>query len=229
MESHVRLRWAIFTTSVVSAIDNPDAYLWRELGSQLRAMNHEALFFEPRGNEALRALLQQSGARPLKAFHSRYPDIEYRTLEPRTGADLVDWMSRTLATVDVAAIQSNTSPDLINWLGKLTRPHLQTYYLESGWNPAVLPSDQLIEQLDSFTAVVVGNNDLAEKYTKFLPANRVLRIGPLPEIGPGETPSASASAELRAACQRLIEEVTASKLEATKLRRTPVNPNGYRN
>ncbi len=226
MESDVRLRWAIFTTSVVSAIHNPDAHLWRELGSQLRAMDHEAFFFEPRGNEALRALLQQSGAEPLRSFHSQYPDIEYRTLESRTGADLVDWMSRTLATVDVAIIQSNTSPDLINWLGKLTRPHLQTFYFNGGWGRPVLPPNQTVEQLDRFTAVVVGDDELAEKYTEILSANRVLRIGPLSEIGPDETPSSSASAELSAACRRLIGVVTKAALDATKSRRAPLSPNG---
>jgi hypothetical protein len=223
-----RLRWAIFTASVVSAIDNPEAYLWRVLGSRLREIGHEAFFFEPRGNEPVRALLHRSGSRALKEFSFRHPDVEYRTLEPRKGADLVEWMTRTLATVDVAVIQSNVEPDLINWMGQLTRPHLQTFFLDSGWSDQQALSDALADQIRTYTAVLVGDERLVSSYAQIVPRDRVLSFGPLLPVPQTEDLTQEAVADLERACDRLIDIITARRIAESTQRRSQIGPNGHR-
>lgn len=227
MKTQGRLRWAIFTSSVLSAIDNPDAHLWRALGTRLSAIGHDAIFFEPRGNEAVRALLRRSGSRPLKEFRAQHPEIEYRTLEPKQGADLVEWMTRTLATADVAVIQASASPDLIAWLGKLTRPHLQTFYLDSGWNQPGRAADQMPDELSEYTAILAGDDQLVRKYAEVAPRVRILPFGPLPDIQPLDDLAAADTSQLSQACQRLIDVVTATRVDTATQRRAPIIPNGH--
>ncbi len=227
MGIEARLRWAIFTTSVVSAIDNPDALLWRALGTRLHQMGHQAIFYEPRGNEALRALLLRSGASALLQFRASFPDIEYRTFETRTGADLVEWMTRTLATADVALIQAGSSPDLVTWLGELTRPHLQTFYIDAGWSERKREGDRAAQQLTGFTSVVVGEAQRADEPVEFASGVRVLSFGPLPRIQQLDD-FAATNPELGDACQRLIDVVIAAHRKATAERRAPHSPNGHR-
>lgn len=227
MSTEGRLRWAIFSTSVVSAIDNPDAYLWRALGTRLRQMGHEAIFFEPRGNDAVRALLHRSGSAALTEFRVRHADIEYRTFEPRTGADLVEWMTRTLATVDVAVIQASAAAELVKWLAKLTRPHLRTFYVDTGWNEMEPAGDQTGESLTGFTAIVAGSAERAALYSACAPACHVLSFGSLPRVDNVEIPLPAITLELVTACQWLIDVVCADHAKATAERRARVSPNGH--
>src|SRR6185312_108145 len=122
-----RLRWAIFTPSVLSSVDNPEAHLWRTIGSRLKQQGHEATFFEERNNPALRALLHKAGARGLLDFREQFPDILYRTFEARSGFELAEWLTRILSTVDIAVTQHGAPSELNAILGDFTRPYLQTF------------------------------------------------------------------------------------------------------
>ena len=223
-----RLRWAIFTNSVVSTIDNPDAHLWRALGRLLRLNDQEATFFEPRANDAVRALLEREGSRALSDFRGQHPDIEYRTLEPRRGAELVEWMSRTLATADVALIQANASDDLIVWLGKLTRPHLQTFVVDTGWNRPGNHRDDQRESLVDFSAIAVGNDELIASYRASAPGVPVRPFGPIPQLTQDANAVADQEAVLRRACQRLLDLVVDIRVENSATGTAPISPNGHR-
>jgi len=222
MKTEGRLRWAIFTNSVVSAVENPDAHLWRALGRVLRRDRHEATFYEPRGNDAVRALLQRSGSGALSEFRGQHPDIEYRTLEPRRGAELVEWMTRTLATADVALVPVNASGEIINWLGKLTRPHLQTFVVDTGWNGPAADRAELGKHLTGFSAIALGDKDLAETYSQIASGAAIINFGPLP------SPNVSQSEALDAAAKRLIEGVVAARVDTSSDRKAPLSPNGHR-
>ena len=229
MSSDNSPRWAIFTTSVLSPVDNPDAYLWRALGTRLRQLGHEATFFEPRGNAALRALLQRSGSNALKDFRIQHPDIEYRTLEPKQGAEFVLWMTRILATTDVALIQSSTTADFIEWLGKLTRPHLQTFFVDTGWNEHSGYEMTDRDNLQRYSSVLVGSDRLIEPYeTTTASAVAVHSFGPLPNIDPGGEPIANNASALNQAIDRLIEVVLSVHTRIQAQRSGLVGPNGHR-
>lgn len=203
-----RYRWAIFSASIVSTIDNPGAHLLRTVGRSLARLEQEAVFYEERANPALRALLRQQGAQSLDAFRAAYPEIDYRTLDRRLGPDLGEWLARLLATVDVALVEVATPPNVAAWVGRLTRPHLQTYLIDPG-----LPQDEPMRhdpaalEAAAFHAVLVGTADAAARYTDFVPRARIRRFGPLPERSP--TNDANHSIEFRAAANDLIEQVFA--------------------
>jgi hypothetical protein len=228
MKIEGRLRWAIFTNSVVSAMENPDAHLWRTLGRLLRQSEHEVTFFEPRGNDAVRALLQHSGSRALSEFRGRHPDIEYRTLESRRGAELVEWMTRTLATADVALITANASDDLIGWLGKLTRPHLQTFLVDTGWNGTINARPDRGEHFSEFSAIVLGDDRLSVAYQALVPNVPILTFGPLPKPDVTVDLDRDQGQALEDGCQRLTDLVVNLHVEASVARRAPLNPNGHR-
>jgi hypothetical protein len=226
LSSTPRTRWAVFTASVLSSVDNPDAYLWRTLATLLRQRGDEAIFYEPRGNAALRALLQRSGSGALKEFRSRHPDIEYRTLEPRVGAELVEWMTRTLATADVALVQSTASPLLIEWLGKLTRHHLRTFFVDSGWDHLSASETNLAEHLAGFTAIAAGSELVERRYQGIAPGMTIVTFGPLPDPSSLDDSSVRGATALRAGCERLVSLVIAERENAHHERNSRISPNG---
>lgn len=172
-------RWAIFCGSIVSAIDNPDAYLLQALGRQLHEWAHPATFFEERANPAVRALLLRHGATALDAFQRANPEIVYRTEPPRVGADLVESLVRTLSTVDIALVAVGAPATVAAWVGRLTRPHLATFLLDSGWNEPLSPSEAELRDPTTFSGILVGRPEARATWAAVDP-QRVHEFGPLP-------------------------------------------------
>jgi hypothetical protein len=204
---HRRLRWAIFSSSVVSAIDNPDAYLLRALGRHLVARGHEATFFEERGNQAVRALLRRSGGRALADFRERYPDIDYRTVEPQSGVVLVEWLTRTLGTYDIALVQRDTPAEMAAWLSRMTRSHLQTYLLDSGLGRQPAETALATPGPENFSGVFVGSEEQAGRYATIVPAGQVHQFGPLPDALRLSELSESAMDQLELVVAQLAERI----------------------
>jgi hypothetical protein len=221
-----RLRWAIFTTSVLSTVDNPEAHLWRTVGALLKQQNHEATFFEERGNPALRALLQQSGGSALLQFRERFPDIQYRTLDPRAGYDLADWLTRTLSTVDIAVAQRGAPAELLAILSDFTRPYLQTFFVDCGWGQRSPESTLDPSHLARLTGVLVANESLPEAYDQAVPRERVHLLGPLPEIVPEGETLHEAPDGLDDAARQIIDIITSISLRIRRARGARILPNG---
>lgn len=200
-----RQRWAVFTRSTVSSLDNPDAYLARALARQLRRLGHEAYFYEERGNPALLALLRSGGVRALDAFRAEHPEVAYRTYEPRSGADLVEWLTRTLATVDIALVLAGTPAPVARWVGRLTRAHLRTYLIDTGWGTP--PSPEYLAEIEpaGYALVIVASESLAERYRTLVPAGRIRLLEKLPQTVGLTEPDASAARN--AAAIELLEIV----------------------
>ncbi|HVB65104.1 MAG TPA: hypothetical protein VNE17_10260 [Nitrolancea sp.] len=221
-----RLRWAIFTSSVISTVGNPEAHLWRRIGALLRQQKHDATFFEERGNPALRALLQQSGGTALLQFRERFPDIQYRTLDPRTGYDLADWLTRTLSTVDIAVAQRGAPDELLAILSAFSRPYLQTFVVDCGWDrplpePTVDPS-----QFAGLTGVLVANESLAEAYRQTIPAARIQLLGPLPERLTEDEMHHDAPGVLDDAARQIVTTITSIAERIRQARGAQILPNG---
>lgn len=219
-----RPRWAIFSWSIVSDIDNADAHLLRALGNELATLGHEAIFYEERANPAIRALIKQSGARALDDFRARYPQIDYRTLEPRAGADLVDWLGRALATADIALITRDTPASITAQIGRMTRHHLQTYLLDTGLGAAF--SEMAVEslQLANFSGVLVDTEERAQRYQRFVEPARVHVFGAMPSTI--QLTENLAEAELAETAARLVTQVQdIAKRDRASMRAT-VQPNG---
>lgn len=200
-----RRRWAVFSRSIISAVGNPDAYLMRALGGFLANLGDEATFFEERANPALRAMLVEHGAAAMTAFRLRYPNLAYRTIDPRSGADLVEWLTRTLSTVDIAVVLHQAPAELTRWVGFLTRPHLVTAFVDPGIGEQIAEAALREREISAFTGIWIGNPGLRERYLAVAPADQVHDFGPVPPV---ETEDAGEAVErLRAAAVDLAEQI----------------------
>ena len=204
-----RLRWAIFSRSVVSAVDNPDAYLLRALGQALQTRGQEATFFEERANEAVRTLLRRSGGRALADFRGRYPEIDYRTIETRTGADLVEWLTRTLGTFDIVLALIDAPAELVRWLGRLTRTHLRTYLLDTGYGSPLDDTELEAREPGSYSGVFVGSDTVAARYGRYVALGRIHHLGPLPEPAALAEFSEAKPSQLNEPAARLADQLIA--------------------
>lgn len=122
----------MFPNSVISDHDNQLAHLYRAMARVIASLDDEARFYEERGNRWLRNMLLQEGAASFLTFQQNHPAVDYTTYERRTGADLADWLTRVLATVDIVIVDGALPEDMIRWIGELTRPHLHTFLIDPG-------------------------------------------------------------------------------------------------
>jgi hypothetical protein len=149
-----RFRWVVFVRSLVAAEEHPPTQVFRLLGRFLAQHNQEAVFLEERGNPLTVTALRCRGAGAYRELSADWPELRYHTVERRFGADLVEWLGRTLATADIALVELGIDEELTRWVGQLTRPHLHTILVD------LIPDDPLLEQLRSridpatFTAVI---------------------------------------------------------------------------
>lgn len=125
-----RLRWVIFVRSIVAVDEHPPALVFRLLARSLARHQQEAVLLEERANPLTVAALRSHGAAVLRELATAWPDVRYQTVEQRTGADLVEWLGRTLATADLALVELGVREELAYWVGQLTRPHLKTFLLD---------------------------------------------------------------------------------------------------
>jgi hypothetical protein len=168
----VTRRWVVFTPSIVSALDNPGAHLYRALGKHLVDDRFDATFFEQRANRWLHELLMTEGAAGLRAFREQFPDIEYRTYELRSGPELVEWLTRVLSTADVALVDRLVPEPIVKWVGQLTRYHLQTFLIDLGVRDRI--SESLEEDLASYSAICTLYEEQAAIYREVSLNDRVI-------------------------------------------------------
>ncbi len=168
-----RWRWVVFVRSVLSTIENPGGPLFRALGRALVRRGQDVLFLEERGNQAVQALLRQRGAAGMAELREGWPELAYQTYERRFGADLVEWLGRTLATADVALVELGVDPELAGWVGELTRPHLRTYLLDL--TPQAPSLALLRERVDParYSGVVCSSDVAAQYEARTLPERPV--------------------------------------------------------
>lgn len=220
--SSERLRWAIFTVSIISSVDNPSAHVWRAVGRRLQQRENVATFFETRGNRALQALLQRERSEGLTAFRERFPDIHYQTVDQRSGFGLAEWLTRTLATVDVALVDRDASPELIATLSEFSRPFLQTFLIDLGRSSEPIDPAPLM----NFTGVLAGNDALVATYERAIEAARVYRFGPLSADLAENEPSEQQIAALDDAAEQAITTVVRASEKIRRTRGTQIVANG---
>lgn len=182
-------RCVIFCRSVVSPLDNRDAYLLRALAQTLTRQGHDVLIYEERGNPAFRALLRQGGSQALTRFAAEHPEIHYHTYEPRVGAELVKFLTQVLATADIGVAFAGVPTPVAHWIGRLTRPHLATAFVESGLCEP-LP-DEVLRDIDlaEYGVVLLGNPARAKHYAQLAPTTHVSNFGPVPPFDEHSDPA----------------------------------------
>jgi hypothetical protein len=180
------------------------------------------MFFETRGNRALRELLRRERSEGLSAFRERFADLHYQTVDQRSGLALTEWLNRTLSTVDVALVDRDAAPELIAALSEFSRPFLQTFLVDPGWSAA--PID--LTPLANFTGILIGNDALEATYSTTIGATRVYPFGPLPTDLVNGEPTAEQVAALDDAVERAIAIISRVSQKIRSARGTQIVTNG---
>lgn len=193
-----RLRWVIFVRSLVAVEEHPPAQVFRLLGRFLAQHDQEAVFLEERGNPLTVQALRRRGAAALRELATAWPELRYHTVEHRTGADLVEWLGRTLATADLALVELGVDENLAYWVGQLTRPHLHTILVDL--LPDVPELEALRRRLDPspFTAVICHPRNVPA-YRGRISARRIVVVEGPPERLAAAIAEATIAALLQAA------------------------------
>jgi hypothetical protein len=206
-----RRRWAFFPGSVLSDFENPPALLYREMARCIVDLGDEARFYEERGNPWLRNMLTQRGARGFLDFQHHHPAVDYVTFDPRTGADLADWLTRVLATVDIVLVDAVAPRDIARWVAELTRPHLQTFVVDPGErHPSIVATLQNVSQ---FTGVCVRDAGQSPLVIGKEPHQVMIEFGPF-ATEPGQ--NGDATRNLTRTASTLVDRI-ANVVDETRI------------
>lgn len=118
------MKVTFFPGSIIGYVDHPQAILTRGLALGLVGRGHDVRIVEERQNAIVKRTLLDQGAEPTRHFHRHFQQFQYHTFEPRTGAPLLEWVTRELALIDVAVAVDGVEQELCRWLGNVTREGL---------------------------------------------------------------------------------------------------------
>lgn len=141
----IHLKITFFPGSVVGYVDYPEALLTRGLAHGLAERGDDVRIVEERQNERLTRTLLTQGAGASRHFHDNFRQFQYHTYEPRTGAQLLEWVTREMALIDVAVAVDGVEQELCRWIGNVTREGLIRAFLT--FEPELL-TDERASALD---------------------------------------------------------------------------------
>jgi hypothetical protein len=102
---------------------------------------NEVRVVEERQNQALARTLRAVGSGAVRHFHEQFALLQHTTYEPRTGARLLEWVTRELALIDVAVAVEGLEDELCRWIANVTRERITRAYL--AWQPEQLTADDV--------------------------------------------------------------------------------------
>jgi len=115
------------------------------LGNDIRVV-------EPRQSEPLARTLRAVGADASRHLYKRFPLLQYSTYEPRSGAQLLEWITREISLIDLAIVVQGADTELTRWAANISREGLTRAFL--AWQPDALPPEQITElELNRFDVV----------------------------------------------------------------------------
>lgn len=107
------MRLVYFTHSLTSCWNNGNAHFLRGVLSELLALGHDAVAYQPRSAWSLDNLLADHGPGSLDAFHAAYPQLEPVAYD--AGVDL----EACVADADVVIVHEWNEPWLVSRLGRM--------------------------------------------------------------------------------------------------------------
>ena len=139
------MKVTFFVGSVVGYVENPTAFYTRGLAHGLALRGNEIRIVEERQNLAAVRTLREVGAGASRHFYDAFQTIQHHTYEPRTGARLLEWVTREIALIEVAVAVDGVEPELCRWLANVSREGLTRASLT--FQPESL-TDDVAERLD---------------------------------------------------------------------------------
>jgi hypothetical protein len=132
------LKVTIFAPTVIGYVAWPDALFVRGLAGALADRGHDVRVVEERRNRYFSETLRVAGSTPSREFFDSFPLVQHHTYEPRSGARLLEWVTREIALLDVAVAVAGIDEELQHLLGSLVHPGLSRVFVAFG----DVPSDQ---------------------------------------------------------------------------------------
>ena len=133
------MKITFFVESVVGFVENPAAIMTRGLAHGLSLRGNEVRIVEERQNAAFSRTLRVARAEASRHFYDHFRTIQHHTFEPRSGAALLEWLTRELALIDVAVAVAGVNDELCRWLANISQPGLTRAYLT--FEPETLTDD----------------------------------------------------------------------------------------
>lgn len=137
------MRITFFVGSVIGYVENPSALLTRGLAHGLSLRGHDVRVVEPRRNAAFERTLREAGGGASRHFFQSFSTFQHHSYEPRTGAQMLEWVTREIALIDVAVVVAGAGDELVRWMANVTREGLVRSYL--AWSPDDLQPHDLEE------------------------------------------------------------------------------------
>jgi hypothetical protein len=152
-----RLRFVLYSPSIVSEFGNPQATTVRALAAALIDQGHDVAHNELRNNEHVVTLLEARGAEPLRRFNAIYPLLRYGYFEPSAGNLRRVRFSREIGTADAVIAFPDTEEGMMQEVVELDSSrtvgiHPQSEVVLDGplldlFDPAVLPEQGASERV----------------------------------------------------------------------------------
>ncbi len=108
--TQTKIRVVVFSPSIVSTIENPQAATVRAMCQALIDLGCDVTHLEERGNAWYRAMLETDGSAPLRQFNLDFPLVRYRFYDLLRGMERSVWFGRELSTADLCVVYPG-SPD----------------------------------------------------------------------------------------------------------------------
>jgi len=197
IDFEVNPRFVFLGDSIVSDWHNPLATTSRAVLTALGNLGFEAVYLEPRRNDATVGLLSQRGAEPVRLFNSLRADLQYRTFDLPARWEARVWIGQFAATAGVIVALEGT-PEMVEGAALefasedvqilVERPELnddwgrtvvQRFDREEesiGFRPAVLPQAWKGERSGT-VLVAYDDTELARAVAERIPAARRIVSG----------------------------------------------------
>ncbi len=194
------MRITFFPGSIVGYVDHPQAILTRGLAYGLSEIGHDVRIVEERQNALLTNTLLSQGAAPSRHFHDHFSRFQYHTYEPRTGPQLLEWVTRELALIDVAVAVDGVEQELCRWIGNVTREGLIRAFLT--FEPESLTDERAAAfDIDKYDIVLAPDKPDADLPWSEVPPT-IAPADDVPEIREHLPP---------AVAQKLVDPITAAR------------------
>jgi hypothetical protein len=166
-----RLRFVLFSPSIISDIGNPQATSVRALAQALVDLGHDVEHHEPKGNDHLTRMLTSRGYGPMRAFNLAFPNLRYSQYAPSGGTARRVWFSRVIGTADVVLAFPGTDSAVFDEIAELDSDRIVTI-----WPGSKMLPDDLRAKIDGpMVRPVAGSGERRDHLTVSydLPINRV--------------------------------------------------------
>lgn len=147
------MRITFFVNSIVGYVDNPSALYTRAFANSLATLGNNIRVVEERQNEMLTRTLRTTGSRASRHVYERFPLLQHSTYDPRTGAPLLEWLSREVSLIDIAIAVQGVNTELTRWIANISREGLTRAFLV--WEPEALDESDIVAlELEKFDIIL---------------------------------------------------------------------------